>query len=339
MNSYFSTFITGFDEVVKGELVKRLRDIKVVLLTDGLIIYKTTSYLEEIKKLRFLNNSFVLVKKFDKVSESSVNNILKSLIRDQNLVNIVRQSFSGQNLKFRIRASIKNQFVSIDKNVLRNLEEKITRATRNLIIDRSLPDIEILITIRSEGFGLVGIQFTSRPNYEKTLEKGELYPELAYILCLISEPNENDIFFDPFAGHGSIPAQRLNFPHKKIRAGEIDRDLQQKLEKKFGKKVTVDPVDALSLSTVSDNSIDKIVTDPPWGLYETNKDIPEFYALMLKQLHRVLRRDGIIVILTAQKELTENLLGKFEGKLRLEEKYGTLVSGKKAGAYKIRKIS
>lgn len=115
--------------------------------------------------------------------------------------------------------------------------------------------------------------------------------------------------------------------------------MQRKLEKKFGKKVIVDPVDALSLTTISDNSIDKIVTDPPWGLYETSKDIPEFYALMLKQFHRVLRDNGIMVILTAQKELTENLLSNFEGKLKLEEKYGTLVSGKKAGVYRIRKVS
>jgi len=60
---------------------------------------------------------------------------------------------------------------------------------------------------------------------------------------------------------------------------------------------------------------------------------------MLKQFHRVLRSNGIMVILTAQKELIENLLGKFEGKLHLEVKYGTLVSGKKAGVYKIRKVS
>ena len=338
MASYFSTFITGFDKVVEKALINQLTDIQIELLTDGLVIYKTTAKPDEIKNLKFLNNSFVLLRKFEHVSEHSIKDILKALIKDNNLENLINRSFS-KHLKFRIRATVKNRFISVDKNILRNLEEKIARIARNLIVDRSLPDIEFLITVRSEGFGLVGIQFSSRPNYEKTLKKGELYPELAYILCLISEPNKGDVFFDPFAGYGSIPAQRLHLPYKEIRAGEIDRDLQRKLEKKFGKKVIVDPVNALSLSTISDNSIDKIVTDPPWGLYETSKDIPEFYTLMLKQFQRVLKDNGIMVILTAQKELTENLLSKFEGKLMLEEKYGTLVSGKKAGVYKIRKIS
>ena len=338
MNSYFSTFITGFDEVVTNELVKCLKGVEIVLLTDGLIVYKTISSLDEIKKLKFLNNSFILLKKIENASKNSMKNMLKILLKDPSLKNIVRQLFYRQNLKFRIRASIKNQFVAIDKNVLKNLEEKIVQTTRNLTVDRSLPDIEFLITIRSEGFGLAGIQFTSRPNYEKTLEKGELYPELAYILCLISEHSKDDIFFDPFSGHGSILAQRLNFPHTRIIAGEIDRGLQLKLEKRFGKRVVVTPVDALSLSTFADNSIDKIVTDPPWGLYDTNKDIPEFYFLMLKQFHRVLKHNGVIVILTNQKTVMEDLFIKFKGQLKLEEKYSTLVSGKKAGVYKLKKM-
>lgn len=339
MYSYFSTFITGFDEVIKKELIKSLKSVDITLLTDGLVIYKTDSSAEEIKRLKFFNNSFILLRKFEHVSEDSLRQILKSLVQDYNLSQPIRQNFSNKPRTFRIRASVKNQYVVIDKNLLRNLEEKIVHSARNLRVDRSLPDLEILISIRSEGFGLVGIQFTRRPNYEKTLEKGELYPELAYILCLISEPNEIDVFFDPFAGHGSIPAKRLSFPHKQIIAGEIDRDLQRKLEKKFARRVTIAPVDALSLNTFSDNSVDKIVTDPPWGLYDTNKDIPKFYTQMLIQFYRVLKMNGLLVVLTAQKELMEGLLGTFAGGLKLEEKYGTLVSGKKAGVYKIRKTS
>lgn len=339
MNSYFSTFITGFDKIISNELATHLKGVEILLLTDGLVVYKTTSSLGEIKKLKFLNNSFVLLKKFDNVSGSSVKNIVKTLIQDKNLTKVIRENFSKHEMKFRIRASIKNQFVAIDKNLLRTLEEKITRSVRNLRVDRSLPDIEFLITIRSEGFGLAGAQFTSRPNYEKTLEKGELYPELSYILCLISEPSKDDIFFDPFAGHGSIPAQRFSFPYERIIVGEIDRDLQLKLEKKFGKKVTVEPANALSLSMFNDNSIDKIVTDPPWGLYDTEKDIPKFYVTALGEFNRILKKSGVMVILTAQKELTEELLVKFKDQLKLEEKYSTLVSGKKAGVYKISKVA
>ena len=40
---FFSTFITGFGEVVKSEIPKVLKNIRLELLTDGLIIYQTTS--------------------------------------------------------------------------------------------------------------------------------------------------------------------------------------------------------------------------------------------------------------------------------------------------------
>lgn len=339
MNRFFSTFITGFDQVIKKALKDSTKDVQIELLTDGLVIYKTNSDLRKIESLKFLNNSFVLLRKFDHLSPNPTRNIVKDLIKDQNLGEIIKKHYLGKKLKFRVRATVKNQFVSIDKNLLRNLEDKIVSAVPNLRVDRSLPDIEILISVRSEGFGLVGIQFSKRPNYEKTLAKGELYPELAYILCLISEPDKADVFFDPFAGHGAIPDQRLNFPYKQIRAGEIDRDLQKELEGRFGKKVVMDPVDALSLSTVPNGSIDKIVTDPPWGLYDTDKDIPTFYNLMLKQFIRVLKPAGIMVILTAQKELFTDLLKKHSKQLKLEEEYNTLVSGKKAGVYKLKKLN
>lgn len=148
---------------------------------------------------------------------------------------------------------------------------------------------------------------------------------------------QKDVFFDPFAGHGSIIAQRLNFAHKHIIASEIDRQLQQKLKAKFGAKVQVEATNALSLSMFAHNSVDKIVTDPPWGLYDSTMNGPQFYHSVLEELGRVLKPNGIMVILTAQKDLIEQLIPQVKHKLVLEAKYTTLVSGRKAGVYKIRK--
>lgn len=139
MTSYFSTFITGFDKVVEKALIDHLKDVQIELLADGLVIYKTTAKHDEIKELKFLNNSFILLRKFDHVSENSITDIMKALVKDNNFENIIRKSFF-KHLKFRIRVSVENQFVSTDKNILRNLEEKITQTARNLIVDRSLPD-------------------------------------------------------------------------------------------------------------------------------------------------------------------------------------------------------
>ncbi len=56
---------------------------------------------------------------------------------------------------------------------------------------------------------------------------------------------------------------------------------------------------------------------------------------MLNEFMRALRPNGIIIILTAQKEVLEDIIGK-DTKFSAEAKYDTLVSGKKASIYKIK---
>ena len=56
MNSYFSTFITGFSDVVRETLKKQLPDIKIDLLLDGLIAYRTEADIPAIQKIPFFNS-------------------------------------------------------------------------------------------------------------------------------------------------------------------------------------------------------------------------------------------------------------------------------------------
>jgi len=342
MNSYFSTFITGFESVVERALPKTLKEVKIEQLSDGLVIYKTTSHLEEIKGVKFFNNSFILLKLFHPLPDNPIKTMLLEMLHNHELELLLRKLVLKNGTKFRVRALVENQFVAIDNNLLAKVEAKISTLTK-LVINRSLPDIEFHILTRSEGFGLIGVRLTRRSNYEKTLERGELYPELAYLLCLISEPNKNDIFLDPFSGSGSISIQRaVSFPYRQVLAGEIDSHLVNKLRRRTSnlpQKIIVSQGNALDLQTFSNNSVDKIVTDPPWGLH-TGKSLtlPKFYFQMMQELHRIVKPDGVIVILTAQKELFEETLNQHKNKLELIKKYNTLVSGKKASVYKIKKI-
>lgn len=339
MRTYLSTFITGFKEVINQTLKTALLDVEVQILADGLIIYKTQTSLDDIKKLKFFNNTFFLIKQLKDLDPNLPNPFVKQVIRDSEFERIISTAIPQKRATFRVIISKENEFVKIHNDILKKIEEKITQAT-DWPVNRANPDYEFWFILRREGLGLFGLRLTKRPNYEKILEKGELYPELAYILCLISEPNKDDVFLDPFAGHGSIPTQRLNFPRKKIIACEIDRELQLKLQNKFKKQVKIELINALSLNTIPARFITKIVTDPPWGLHSiTDLNLPEFYSEMLRSFERVLTKGGILVILTAQKELFEKTIKKFSGALVLVNQYNTLVSGQKAAVYKLRKIS
>ena len=75
---YFSTFITGLSEVVKDKLIESIQDISIKSVQDGLIIYGSSCKNTEIISLRFLNNTFTLIKTFKDVENStqSINRII-----------------------------------------------------------------------------------------------------------------------------------------------------------------------------------------------------------------------------------------------------------------------
>ncbi len=98
-------------------------------------------------------------------------------------------------------------------------------------------------------------------------------------------------------------------------------------------KVEVRKQDFLN-SDLADKSIDKIITDPPWGDYEHIFDLEEFYTKMLAEFERILSSQGKFVILSGAKEVIDNLLQtKFAKIFSIEQRYYILVSGKKAGVW------
>jgi len=161
----------------------------------------------------------------------------------------------------------------------------------------------------------------------------------------ISRPNPRDVVLDPFAGHGTIPLERVkSFPFKEIIA--VDKDdylvfkLKQKLKVFSGKRIIVTRGDALNLKEIQNNSIDKIISDPPWGEYKEIPNLEKFYEAKLKEFSRILKPDCIIILLigakVGAKGFFENVLqNKFAKTFCLKRRYDILLSGKKAAIYQI----
>ncbi len=342
MALYLSTFISGLQKPVEQLLYKNLKSLKINSIFDGLILYQADEDIKEIQKLKFLNNTFLVLKKFDKLPnrKKAFEYMLKSTNK---LDNIKLKNLLSDKRTFRIITSDENDFVSVDKKLLNPVERKIIglRGVK-LKVSSHKPQIEFWFLRRSENIGFFLLRLTKNVTNKK-LPPGELRPELAYIISYLSEPNKNDIFLDPFAGHGSIPIERAkNFPYTIIFASDNDKNFKQIIkkrikDKKLNKTILPKVQDALNMKTFDDNFITKIATDPPWGLYENIKNITSFYSSMMNEFLRVLKSDGIIVLLTAKKDEFENVLANHKNNFILQEKYDILVSGKKSAIYKIKK--
>lgn len=325
---YYSTFIPGLGEPVEEALRSTSPDSKILLSLDGLVAYETHAKPEFIGQLPFVTNSFYILRRFE---GASVQEMAAEAVKDPAWnIEPVRGTF-------RVIASVANQLVALDSKIMEALEKRIAEKTK-LRLNRSKPDHEFWLLERSEGYGFFALRVSHHKAYDKSLQKGELRPELANMLCRLSDPAPNELFLDPFCGSGVIPIQRAKFfaPGLVI-ASDSDATKIEALKERIKdlglkKRVVVRRDDALQLARYEDGSIHKIVTDPPWGHFvDTDLPIEDFYRAMLAEFARVLKPDGKLVMLTA-----EAIQG--HEKLKLSKKFNILVSGRKASVYVLARL-
>lgn len=334
MTTYFSTFITGLGDVVKEALRHNFPDIKIISLLDGLVIYQTTSKVDGIRKLRFVNNSYILLLQ----GRGSIEELISQIMNFKSLDKDIKKLLPGKRISFRIMGIAENHPLAINKSQLILLERKL--ATSELFVNRSNPHIEFALISRSEGINLFGLRLSRPKSSPDTLYKGQIRPELANLLICLSDPKSEDTFIDPFSGYGSIPIERAaSFPYRTILAGETNSDLVRVLKEKariIGKYFRVEEMDATNMKSISGESIDKIVTDPPWGKY-SQIEVATLYPQMLTEFARVLKSGGLVVLLVADREFVDKYLLD-RSVFRQEASYNILVSGNKAAIYKFRKV-
>lgn len=307
-------------------------------------MYKSNAKAEVIQNLPFVTNSFSIIKGFEQGSEASISDMAISILDDRSLNLKIPVPYASRNT-FRIITSVANQLVPVDSNLLQLLEHRISTKT-GLKSNRAKPDFEFWLTQRSEGYGFFGFRLSYHKAYDKSLQKGELRPELANVLCRLSEPRPNELFLDPFCGSGAIPIQRAKFfPKGLVIASDINEQKINALKSRIKalgltKRVVVRCDDALNLTRYQPDSIHKIVTDPPWGHYmQMSSPIGEFYALMLREFNRILRPNGRSIIVTGETLALDNSLDRLSSRLTLVKRFNILLSGKKASVYVLMKRS
>lgn len=339
MNRYFSTFITGFQEVVEAELKKILPDVKILRLFDGLVIYETIVSIQDIQKLRFVNNSYIWLSQSTFLKGQKPERLIEQLLRMSDF-NRSREAISLKFVKFfRVIVSKENETISVDRQLLEKAERKIFYST-HLKVHRTLPDIEYWFIFRKEGISLFGARVTPLgKETTRKYDKGELRQELAHLLVLLSDPQKEDVVLDPFAGSGAIVLERVQtFPYSRIFASDIKECLVEDLKRKtkWGQqKIIVEKHDALNLDNLEINSINKIITDPPWGLFEKpQEDMVDFYRKMLTEFDRVLEPNGTMVVLLGRDSGFDKAL--FELNFKTDKKIDILVSGQKASIYRLK---
>ncbi|MCF0242993.1 MAG: hypothetical protein HUK25_10165 [Treponema sp.] len=330
-------FSPGFEKVISNALTDIIPDAYKINISSGFVRFCTDKNPFRAVNADFLNNSFLVLKEWNnKGNPPAFEAMAKNIKIPQT---ILPEILSHHYKTFRLRFSRANVFTSVNKNIMSNVEKQIASQT-GMKPDRLGGDTEFWFLTRTDGYACFALRMTKKQSTEKYLQKGELRPEFVTLLTVFaglsskSICEESYVFLDPFTGHGGI-VKRLSemFPKAKILSSEIDDELVKKIKGCI-------QADAANLSFVTDNSVDCVITDPPWGFWQgdlrDDNKLKNLYSGMLKEFSRIVKSGGTICVLTAAKEIFEEAFNLSDfaplGKAT-SFRNDVLVNGKKAAVY------
>jgi Putative RNA methylase family UPF0020 len=162
-------------------------------------------------------------------------------------------------------------------------------------------------------------------------QQGSLSRELSALLVSLSRPEPQDVFLDPFAGHGSIVRARLATPARKVIFNDCAESLCDSAAARLGRHagLVFSHDDGTSMTSVKSAEVSAIVTDPPWGEHdESIGDYGKFTRSIAAEFSRLLNpRSGRLVLLVSRRHAEQLQESLAEAGLGCEPPTGILVNG------------
>jgi len=334
-NIYLSTFISGFSPVVEEIIKKQIRDADVVKLSDGAILYKTKRPIADLKNIAIFNNTFLVLQYFEFSKVTSFHHVIDHILK---FPKKIKRNLKFSQREFKVFFSNENSFVKVDP-IKRNLLTSFLSKHFKLTNKKSSQQFnEFWLAKRTRNFFTLMLRITDN---KANPEKGELRPELTSFLIYMSEPTQQDVIWDPFAGSGAIPLKRMNLPFKELCISDNNQKnvdlIKEKLRRKkhkYKQHFATLKHDFIKEKILNENC-NKIITDPPWGLHQSIENVQDFYCQMFKKFSESLVTGGLLVMLVSREVNLQNIFKKFYDKFKLITTLEILVSGKKATVYKL----
>jgi hypothetical protein len=300
----------------------------VLRMLEGAVEYRRRGVLTD--PPQWLNNTFLCLTSFPRAPKDPVQDMVRLALQRGVDSDMIASHLPEGASSFRAMFMVEGVLAHAGLKTMAKAEEFLLRSS-GLTPGRAKPDVEFWFLYRREGMGFLLMRLTQHRDYARQLEPGELRPDIAHLLCRLSNPRPGDVFLDPFAGHGGIVKARLGYPAASITAGDIAPSFA--LRAALSSSARVLRMDALSMTDIASGSVDAIVCDPPWGEYAPLPDPAAFYGKFAAEARRVLKKDGRLVLLTALKKEAAAALGL---NFAIERRLDVLVSGKKAAVFACR---
>ncbi|MGH2443429.1 MAG: methyltransferase domain-containing protein, partial [Chloroflexota bacterium] len=185
----------------------------------------------------------------------------------------------------------------------------------------------LVVTVRLSDAGM------RHRHWRQTSLPASLKPTLAAAMCLLSHPQDGDVFLDPMCGSGTILIERAMLArYRLLLGGDADAQAVRATMDNIGRKhrpIEIRRWDARELPLES-GSISVVVCNLPFGKQlGSATENRSLYPALIKEWRRVLAPTGRMVLLTSERALLRRAMEP-EPTLAEERAIGVTVRGMKA---------
>jgi len=305
MAQFFATVLPGLEHVLKDEIREKIADGAFLSIERGKVYFASDLPPEALKALRTADNLYRLIHRFE-VGPHKIH--LADIEREIYRCEPIRGELNFGAIGFKVNASRAGNHAYSRFDAAEAAARGIARRdSRWRQVSGGLHEMEFRLDVHHReavfGMKLTDAKFRYRGE-ERKFTSAALRPTVAHALVRISNPEPADVFVDPCCGSGTILAERLEYPYGRIEGGDVSLEAVAASKENIGalERVSVRRWDARQLPIAS-GRIDKIVTNLPFGRQiAANEDIPSLYGDLLREMRRVLKKNGTIFCLTSADE-------------------------------------
>lgn len=254
---YYATFERGFGEIVKKVLKRTDKNSKIKTLYDDAVLFFADEHFKFVDSCFF--DAFIVIHNIHKTGVGALNITIKSLLEKKDLKIATPREVSSVKLTI----NKENEKVLLDNKLKNAFEVMIKRVTKKGISYFSKE--ELVLLAKNDGENLFMKRVQTQNKFVGLAGKYDIRPETAYLMCVMSEPQQGETVLDCDSGNGIISFVRAgSFVKANVIACSDMEDEKERL-KKLAKKCKPNTFSVLGYNFLEDNFpikfIDKIITD------------------------------------------------------------------------------